>query len=240
MQIIPAIDIIDGKCVRLTQGDFSIKKIYSENPLEIALRFEDYGISRLHLVDLDGAKKRRVIHWKVLEKIARHTRLLIDFGGGIQKSEDVKTVFDSGAYMATVGSIIVSNPNLFLNWIIQYGKDKFFIGVDVKNEKIAMSGWTKMTDISIWDLIYDRINNNGQNIFCTDIAKDGRLSGPSLSLYKKIMHRFPKLGLTASGGISTIKDLEDLKSIGCHGAIIGKAIYENKIRLSEIKKKLPQ
>ena len=236
MEIIPAIDIIDGKCVRLTQGDYAHKKIYNEDPLEVALEFEDIGISRLHLVDLDGAKQGKVINFKVLEKIASKTKLKIDFGGGIKTNEDIHSIFEAGANIATIGSIAVKNKTLFFSWIIKYGAEKILLGADVKNEKIAINGWLETTDLSIFDFIKENSEQGIKNIFCTDISKDGLLEGPAIDLYKNIINEFPKINLIASGGVATIKDLEDLKDIGCSGAIVGKAIYEKRISLNELKK----
>lgn len=234
--IIPAIDIIDGKCVRLTQGDYSQKKIYNENPLEVAKEFEDAGLKRLHLVDLDGAKAGAVKNWKVLETIAAKTAMVIDFGGGIKKEEDVKIVFNSGAALATVGSIAVKNEEEFVKWLLQFGADKFLLGADVKDEKIAVAGWLETTDVWIYDFIEKYINHGVQQIFCTDVSKDGKLEGPSIDLYKNIISKFPQLHFIASGGVSSMKDLDELQQIGCSGAIIGKAIYENRITLGELKK----
>lgn len=235
MIIIPAIDIIDGKCVRLTQGDYAQKTIYNEDPLEVAKEFEAAGLHRLHLVDLDGAKAGSVKNWKVLESIATNTSLVIDFGGGIKKEEDLKLVFDSGAALATIGSLAVKNESLFLEWIKKYGADKFLLGADVKEEKIAIGGWLETTDIDIYDFIGKYISHGITQIFCTDVSKDGKLEGPSLALYQNIIERFPGLFFIASGGVSSITDLDDLKKIGCAGAIVGKAIYENRISVHELK-----
>ncbi len=235
MVIIPAIDIIEGKCVRLEQGDFNRKKIYNEDPLEVAKEFEDAGLSRLHLVDLDGARSGRVLNWKVLERIAARTTVVIDFGGGIKSEEDVKVVFNSGAAMATIGSIAVLNEPVFMQWIKTFGADKFLLGADVKNEKIAINGWQVKTDVWVYDLLEKYMASGIAQAFCTDISKDGILEGPSIELYKRIIEKFPILNLIASGGVSSIKDIEDLHSIGCKGAIIGKAIYENKIPLADLK-----
>ncbi len=233
--IIPAIDIIDGKCVRLTEGDYDQKKIYNENPLEIAKQFEDVGLVRLHLVDLDGAKAGAVKNWKVLENIAGKTNLLIDFGGGIRTEKDVQIVFDSGAYFTTVGSIAVNNEKEFISWIKKFGADKFLLGADVKDEKITIHSWQDTTDIWIYDFIEKYWQRGIKQIFCTDVSKDGKLEGPSTELYKSIIQKFPQLQFIASGGVSSINDLEELKTIGCSGAIVGKAIYENKISLKELK-----
>lgn len=235
MEIIPAIDIIDGKCVRLTQGDYSQKTIYNENPLEVAQEFESIGIKRLHLVDLDGAKQGKIINYKVLEKIASKTKLTIDFGGGIKTDDDMNTVFNYGADLATVGSIAVKNKDLFFAWIKKYGADKLFLGADVKSEKIAIGGWLETTTISIYDFIEENLRAGIKHIFCTDISKDGLLQGPANDLYKNLIQKFPNLNLTASGGVSNIKDLHNLKNNGCSGVIIGKAIYEGRITMDELK-----
>ena len=235
MQIIPAIDIIEGKCVRLTQGDYEQKKIYNEHPLEVAKEFEDAGLKRLHLVDLDGAKAGLVKNWKVLETLASRTNLIIDFGGGIKREEDVKVVFNSGASFATIGSLAVKNEFEFIKWLLIYGADKFLLGADVKDEKIAVSGWLETTDIWIYDFIRKYIEHGVQQIFCTDVSKDGKLEGPSVDLYKNIISEFPGLHFIASGGVATIDDLYALKEIGCKAAIVGKAIYENRISLNDLK-----
>ncbi len=235
MQIIPAIDIIDGKCVRLTQGDYSKKTIYNKNPLEVAKQFEDAEITRLHLVDLDGAKAGAVKNWKVLESIAGKTKLIIDFGGGIKTEKDVNIVFECGSAYATVGSIAVKDEATFTGWLGQFGPDKFLLGADVKDEKIAVGGWLETTDIWIYDFIEKYINKGVQQIFCTDVSKDGKLEGPSVDLYKNIISKFPSLHFIASGGVSSINDVDQLQEIGCKGVIIGKAIYENKVSLAELK-----
>lgn len=234
MQIIPAIDIIDGKCVRLTQGDYDQKKIYNEHPLEVAKEFEDAGLTRLHLVDLDGAKAGKVINWKVLETLAGKTSMQIDFGGGIKKEDDLKVVFNSGAQWATVGSIAVKNKEELIKWSLIYGPKKFLLGADVKDEKIAVGGWLETTDTWVFDFIEDYMQNGFNHIFCTDVSKDGLLQGPSTELYKRIIEKFPALHFIASGGVSSMKDLELLKESGCKGAIVGKAIYENRITLDEL------
>lgn len=233
--IIPAIDIIDGKCVRLTQGDYAQKTIYNEHPLEVAKMFEDVGLQRLHLVDLDGAKAGAVKNWKVLETIASKTKLTIDFGGGIKTNTDVEIVFNSGAALATVGSIAVKDKAMFVSWLQQYGADKFLLGADVKVEKIAVGGWLETTDVWIYDFIESYVQQGVQQIFCTDVSKDGKLEGPSTELYKNIINKFPKLHFIASGGVATVQDLELLQEIGCSGVIVGKAIYENRIRISDLK-----
>ncbi|HEY1018881.1 MAG TPA: 1-(5-phosphoribosyl)-5-[(5-phosphoribosylamino)methylideneamino]imidazole-4-carboxamide isomerase [Sediminibacterium sp.] len=234
MQIIPAIDIIDGKCVRLTQGDYDQKTIYHSNPLEVAKQFEDAGLQRLHLVDLDGAKAGAIKNWKVLEAITEATSLVVDFGGGIKTEEDLKIVFHSGAAFATIGSLAVKNETLFVEWLQKYGAEKFLLGADVKGEKIAVGGWLETTDIDIYAFIEKYMGYGISQIFCTDVSKDGKLEGPSLELYQRIIHRFPELIFIASGGVATLEDLEELKLIGCCGVIVGKAIYENRITLTEL------
>jgi phosphoribosylformimino-5-aminoimidazole carboxamide ribotide isomerase len=234
MQIIPAIDIIEGKCVRLTEGDYAQKKIYNEDPLEVAKAFEGIGLMRLHLVDLDGAKSGQVVNWKVLEKIANHTELKIDFGGGIKTEATLKTVLDTGASYATIGSLAVKNELLFQEWIARFGAKVFMLGADVFEEKIAIGGWLEKTEISVFDFMKSYIDKGVKQIFCTDIKKDGKLEGPSIELYQKIIEQFPHLQLIASGGVSSLDDLIELEEIGCSAAIVGKAIYENKITISEL------
>jgi phosphoribosylformimino-5-aminoimidazole carboxamide ribotide isomerase len=237
MIIIPAIDIIDGKCVRLTQGDYAQKTVYNENPADVAKSFEDAGLQRLHLVDLDGAKAGKIVNYKTLEQIAKVTRLVIDFGGGIKQKADVEQVLNAGAAMATVGSIAVKNENLFSAWIEDFGADKFLLGADVKNEKIAIGGWLEATNTDVFSFIQKYAAKGIKNIFCTDVSKDGLLQGPSIDLYKKIITRFSQINFIASGGVSNIHDLQALAQIGCYGAIVGKAIYEGKISLEELARK---
>ena len=234
MQIIPAIDIIEGKCVRLTEGDYAQKIIYNEDPLEVAKAFEGIGLMRLHLVDLDGAKAGQVVNWKVLEKIANNTELKIDFGGGIKTEAILKTVLDTGATYATIGSLAVKNELLFQEWIARFGAKVFMLGADVFEEKIAIGGWLEKTEISVFDFMKSYIDKGVKQIFCTDIKKDGKLQGPSIELYQKIIELFPALQLIASGGVSSLDDLIELEEIGCSAAIVGKAIYENKITISEL------
>lgn len=236
MEIIPAIDIIEGKCVRLTQGDYAQKTVYNENPLEVALEFQDAGLKRLHLVDLDGAKAGSVKNWKVLETIAGKTGMVIDFGGGIKTEKDVDIVLNSGAALATVGSIAVKNKAILLQWMKQFGAEKFLLGADVKEGKIAISGWLEETDIEVVEFIRAYKEEGIQQVFCTDVSKDGLLQGPSTELYQDILNALPGLHFIASGGVSTLKDLEDLQQIGCAGVIVGKAIYEGRITLQELKK----
>jgi phosphoribosylformimino-5-aminoimidazole carboxamide ribotide isomerase len=232
--VIPAIDIIEGKCVRLTEGDYSQKKIYNEHPLEVAKQFEDAGLKRLHLVDLDGAKEGSVKNWKVLERIAGKTSLIIDFGGGIKSEKDVQIVFESGASLATVGSIAVKNETEFFHWLKKFGSQKFLLGADVKEERITVSGWQETTEIWIYDFIEKFMNTGIQQLFCTDVSKDGRLEGPSIELYKNIIEKFPALHFIGSGGVSSLRDIMQLAEIGCKGVIIGKAIYEGRITLDEL------
>jgi phosphoribosylformimino-5-aminoimidazole carboxamide ribotide isomerase len=236
MEVIPAIDIIDGKCVRLTHGDYSQKKIYNEHPLDVAKEFEDAAIKRLHLVDLDGAKTGSVKNWKTLETIAGKTSLVVDFGGGIKTEKDVQIVFESGAALATIGSIAVKDEESFTNWLQKFGADKFLLGADVKDEKITVSGWLEQTDIWIYDFIEKYIAKGLTQIFCTDVSRDGALEGPSTELYKNIVEKFPNLHFIASGGVSNMDDVHRLEEIGCKGVIIGKAIYEGRIQLEELKK----
>jgi phosphoribosylformimino-5-aminoimidazole carboxamide ribotide isomerase len=235
MKIIPAIDIIDGKCVRLTQGDYAQKKVYNENPLEVAKEFEAAGITNLHLVDLDGAKASQIINYKVLEKIASQTSLKIDFGGGLKSDEDLKIAFDSGANQITGGTIAVKNPELFLSWLQKYGSEKIILGADVKNGKIATNGWQEESDIELLDFLEIYLEGGIEYVICTDISKDGLLQGSAVDLYAKIKNEFPKIKLIASGGVVSIEELEKLKELEMHGAIVGKAIYEGKIKLEDLR-----
>lgn len=232
MKIIPAIDIIDGKCVRLTQGDYAQKKTYNENPLEVAKEFEAAGITNLHLVDLDGAKASRIINYKTLEKIASQTNLKIDFGGGLKSNEDLKIAFNSGANQITGGTIAVKNQELFLSWLEKYGSEKIILGADVKNEKIATNGWQEESDIELFDFLKKYLEAGIEYVICTDISKDGLLQGSSVDLYEKIKTQFPNIKLIASGGVVSIQELEKLKELKMHGAIIGKAIYEGRIDIN--------
>ena len=234
MYIIPAIDIIDGKCVRLTQGDYAQKKVYNEDPLAVAKSFENAGVERLHLVDLDGAKASKIINYPVLEKIATQTNLKIDFGGGLKSDEDVKIAFESGAQQITGGTIAVKNPDTFLNWLKEYGTEKIILGADTKNGHIAVSGWQEESTLELLPFLNDYSAKGIQYVICTEISKDGMLQGSAQSLYQQILTELPYLKLMASGGVSSIEDLQALKKMGCYGAIIGKAIYEGKITLSEL------
>lgn len=236
--IIPAIDLIDGQCVRLRQGDYQQKTIYAKDPVEVASMFADYGIRRLHLVDLDGAKAKHVINYRVLEKIARKTNLTIDYGGGIKTDEDLRKVFDHGASQATVGSIAVTDPELFRKWISQFGSDKMILGADVRGKHIAISGWQDVTTVDIFQLIRQYEKIGVQTVLCTDISKDGMLEGPSVDLYKELQNEFPHLQFIASGGISRIEDVQELNKQDIYGIIIGKALYEGNITLDQIQQYL--
>ena len=235
MRIIPAIDIIEGKCVRLSKGDYSTKKIYSEDPLDMAKRFEDHGIKYLHLVDLDGAKSKHIVNHKVLENIATNTSLQIDFGGGLKTDDDLRIAFESGAKQITGGSIAVKNPETFTSWINTYGADKIILGADAMDEKIAVSGWLEESDKDLIPFINEYQNKGIAYVICTDISKDVMLEGPAFNLYKRILNETENdLKLIASGGISTFDELPKLAEIGCEGTIIGKAIYENRISLKQL------
>jgi phosphoribosylformimino-5-aminoimidazole carboxamide ribotide isomerase len=234
MRIIPAIDIIDGKCVRLTKGDYSTKKIYNENPLEVAKEFEGAGIKYLHVVDLDGAKAQHVVNYKILEQINSKTRLKIDFGGGLKTNEDLHIAFNSGAKQITGGSIAVKNPEMFEGWIHKYGGIKIILGADCNNERIAVSGWQEESDMEVIPFIKGYENKGIKYVISTDIAKDGMLEGPSFDLYKRILSETKDIKLIASGGVTSIEDLNRLEDLGCEAAIIGKAIYEGHIKLSDL------
>ncbi|TKT89759.1 1-(5-phosphoribosyl)-5-[(5-phosphoribosylamino)methylideneamino]imidazole-4-carboxamide isomerase [Dyadobacter frigoris] len=236
IQIIPAIDMIEGKCVRLTQGDYGKKVIYNENPLEVALEFQDSGLTRLHLVDLDGAKAKKVINWKVLEKIASQTSLHIDFGGGVQSEEDIRIVFESGAKQITGGSVAVKQPDLFKSWLDSYGGEKIILGADAKNEKVAVSGWEEGTELWVYDFVEEYVDKGIKYTISTDVAKDGLLQGPSFDLYKNLQDKCPDLNIIASGGISGLADVEKLEEMKIYGVIIGKAIYENRISLIDLQR----
>jgi len=236
MRIIPAIDLIDGKCVRLTKGDYAQKKVYNEDPVEVAKNFEGAGIRYLHLVDLDGAKAKHIVNWRVLEKIASQTSLQIDFGGGIKSDEDVHIAFESGAKQITGGSIAAKNESLYLSWLETYGAEKIILGADAKSGKIAVSGWQETTDLEVIDFVKSYQAKGIAHVICTDINKDGMLSGPAFALYREILTEIAGIQLIASGGISSIDDVYRLKEDGLEGAIIGKAIYEGKINLNELSK----
>ncbi|GAB3217351.1 1-(5-phosphoribosyl)-5-[(5-phosphoribosylamino)methylideneamino]imidazole-4-carboxamide isomerase [Algoriphagus aestuariicola] len=234
MQIIPAIDLIGGKCVRLSQGDYSSKKEYHDDPLEMAKRFEGVGIQRLHLVDLDGAKAKKIINGSVLERISQGTSLQVDFGGGIQADEEIEKAFELGAKQVTGGSIAVKNPELFKSWIKCYGSEKIILGADAKDRKIAVGGWEETTAVDLIPFIQSYVELGIQYVICTDVAKDGLLQGPSIELYEDIIREIPGLKLIASGGVSSVKDLEALEKIGVYGAIVGKAYYEGRVTLEEL------
>ena len=234
IQLIPAIDIIEGKCVRLSQGDYDRKTIYNEDPLEVAKEFEDNGLKRLHLVDLDGAKAHQIVNWKVLERIANHTSLVIDFGGGLKKDKDLEIAFECGASMITGGSIAVKDPEVFESWIARYGADRIILGADVKDRKIAVSGWLEDTSLELLPFLEGYINKGITQVISTDISKDGMLSGPSIPLYKEMLEAFPQLVVIASGGVSSIADIEALEEVGVPAVIFGKAIYEGRIALKEL------
>ena len=234
MRIIPAIDIIEGKCVRLSQGDYRKKTVYSSSPFEMAQRFEDHGINFLHLVDLDGAKSSKILNYKILEQIALKTALNVDFGGGLKSVEDVRIAFESGASQVTLGSIAVSDPDTFIELFQNYGSEKIILGADFLNNKIKTNGWLNDSGNDLMDFLDYHVSKGVKYVIPTDISKDGMLKGPSVDSYKNILKSFKDVCLIASGGISDIKDLEDLKEIGCEGAILGKAIYENKIELKSL------
>lgn len=234
IEIIPAIDIIDGKCVRLSQGDYDSKKVYNENPLEVAKEFEANGIHRLHVVDLDGAASHHVINYRVLEQIATHTSLVIDFGGGVKSDEDLKIVFESGAQMVTGGSIAVKDPDLFGRWIGGYGSEKIILGADVKDRKIAVNGWKDESACELFPFLEEYIRKGIQKVICTDISCDGMLQGPSIELYKEMLEKFPNLYLIASGGVSKVDDLVALNEAGVPGVIFGKALYEGHITMKDL------
>ena len=233
MRIIPAIDIIGGKCVRLTKGDYSTQKIYSENPVDMAKTFEDAGIKYLHVVDLDGAKSKQIVNYKTLEMLSSKTGLQIDFGGGIKSETDIKTAFECGAKQITVGSVAAQNPELMLEWLVKYGAEKIILGADCKNRMIATNGWLESSSLDVVEFIKEFNKNGGTNSIVTDIDKDGMLQGPAFGLYEEILDE-TTISLIASGGITTIEDVQKLKNLGCEGAIIGKAIYEGTINLKEL------
>lgn len=236
IEIIPAIDIIDGKCVRLTQGDYNQKKVYNEDPVEVAKMFEDAGIKRLHTVDLDGARSSHVVNTRVIERIATHTNLTIDFGGGIKSDEDLRKAFDAGAQMVTIGSVGVKEPELFASWVETYGGEKIILGADVKNGYISISGWLEEGEQKLMDFICHHTKNGIHNVLCTDISRDGMLQGPAIELYKDIMAHYPTLHLIASGGVSCINDIEHLNDAGIPAVVFGKAIYEGRINLKELER----
>lgn len=234
MKIIPAIDVIGGKCVRLTQGDYGQMKVYNNDPVEVAEGFEDADLEYVHIVDLDGAKKGEVVNWRTLEKIRERTALRIDFGGGVKTDSDVEDLLEMEIDRINIGSLAVREPDKFKRWLEEYGPDNFILSADVKNGLIQISGWEEETPLSVYDLIENYLPYGLKHVTCTDINTDGMLQGPNLVLYKKLQSRFPKLKITASGGVSSLEDLEKLKYIDVYGVIIGKAIYEGKIKLDEL------
>ena len=234
IELIPAIDIIDGKCVRLSQGDYDTKKVYNENPLEVAKEFEANGIRRLHVVDLDGAKSKHVVNYRTLEMIATRTSLVIDFGGGIKTDEDMLIAFENGAQMVTLGSVAVKNPDLFKKWLGQYGAEKIILGADAKNKRIAVSGWMEDSSQELIPFLHDYTKEGIYKVLCTDISKDGMLQGPSIELYKEIMKEFPEMHLIASGGVSCLQDIIALEEAGIPAVIFGKALYEGRITMKDL------
>lgn len=234
IELIPAIDLIDGKCVRLSQGDYDTKQIYNENPVEVAKEFEAYGIQRLHVVDLDGAASQHVVNYRVLDRIAGQTSLKIDFGGGIKSDEDLVIAFDNGAQMVTLGSVAVKHPELFDKWLGMYGSEKIILGADMKNGKIAVNGWKEESTQELMPFLADYINKGVKKVLCTDISRDGMLEGPSVNLYKQIMEAHPELHLIASGGVSRLDDILALEAAGIPAVVFGKALYEGRITLKEL------
>lgn len=234
MKIIPAIDILNGKCVRLTQGDFMTQKIYNENPLEVAKEFEAAGITHIHLVDLDGAKAKQIVNWEILAEISMHTKLHIDFGGGLKSNDDLRIAFENGANQITGGSIAVTDETLFSQWIKTYGSEKIILGADAQHEKIVISGWQEESEETVFPFITKYATKGISYCICTDIGRDGLLQGPNVFLYKKIIAENPTLKLIASGGVSAMKDIEELERENLYGAIVGKAIYEKKISMKEV------
>lgn len=234
IDIIPAIDIIDGQLVRLQQGDYNVKTVYSQNPLDVAKQFEDVGVRRLHVVDLDGAKAHHIVNYKTLETLATQTKLVIDFGGGIKSDEDVKIAFESGAQLITGGSIAVNRPALFLSWLEKYGADHIILGADIKDGCIAVTGWTESSDAKWQSFISSYVNRGIRRVISTDISRDGMMSGPATELYKDMMEQFPELHVTASGGVSCLNDVKQLDAAGVPSVIVGKAIYEGRITLNDL------
>lgn len=234
IELIPAIDIIDGKCVRLSQGDYNTRKVYNENPVEVAKEFEAHGIRRLHVVDLDGAASHHIVNYRVLEQIASRTCLVIDFGGGIKTDEDLIIAFDNGAQMVTLGSVAVKNPELFKKWLSRYGNEKIILGADVKDNRISVNGWKEESKQELIPFLHDYTKEGICKVLCTDISRDGMLQGPSTELYKQILAQFPDMHLIASGGVSCIQDIIDLEIVHVPAVVFGKALYEGKITLKEL------
>lgn len=238
IELIPAIDLIDGKCVRLTKGDYDQKKVYNDNPAEVAKQFEELGFKRLHVVDLDGAKSKHIVNVDVLRAITSSTRLTVDFGGGIKTDEDITKAFDNGASMVTVGSIAITNPQLFIEWLGRYGAEKMILGADVRNGKISINGWKEDSSEDLLPFLKQYVDTGVKNVLCTEISKDGTLQGPATELYKQIMTAYPQLHLIASGGVSKIEDIEELDKDGIPSVVFGKAIYEGKIDLKQLAKRI--
>ena len=236
IEIIPAIDIIEGKCVRLTKGDYDTKKVYNDDPLEVAKMIESYGVRRLHVVDLDGAKSQHIVNYKIIERIADHTSLVIDFGGGIKTNEDIDIAFGSGASLVTVGSVAVKNPDLCTEWLGKYSPQKMILGADVKNGLISINGWKEEGNDELMPFLKSYVEKGVENVLCTDISKDGMLEGPATELYQKVMQQFPDMHLIASGGVRCIEDIEALDRAGIPAVVFGKAIYEGKIKMEELTK----
>lgn len=234
MEIIPAIDIIDGKCVRLTKGDYNICKTYGDNPLDMARRFEDAGLRRLHLVDLDGARGRHIVNHPTLESIAGHTGLIVDFGGGIKSTGDLRTALECGAAMVTVGSTAVTRPELMAEWIAEFGQERLILGADARDGKISVNGWKEDSALTLSDFIRSYMEKGMTHVLCTDINRDGMLQGPAVGLYKSLLREFPGIGLIASGGVGSVRDLESLLETGVPAAIVGKAYYEGRVTLEQL------
>ena len=234
IELIPAIDIINGQCVRLTKGNYNQKTIYRDSPVEVAKEFEEIGFRRLHMVDLDGAKSKHIVNSQVLRHVTERTHLIVDFGGGIKTDEDIKKAFDSGASMVTVGSIAVTNPKLFMGWLEKYGADRMILGADVRDRKISINGWKEDSTEDLLPFLRKYIDAGVKNVLCTDISKDGTLTGPAVNLYQEVMSAYPQLHLIASGGVSNIDDIKALEAAGIPAVVFGKAIYEGKINLNEL------
>lgn len=234
IELIPAIDLIGGKCVRLTKGDYDTQKVYNEDPVAVAREFEEYGFKRLHVVDLDGARSKHVVNHKVLERMAQATNLVIDFGGGIKTDEDIRIATESGAQMVTVGSVAVTQPELFLGWLQQLGSERIILGADVKNGRISINGWKEDSSDELIPFLDKYIQKGVQKVLCTEISKDGTLQGPATALYREIMTQFPQCHLIASGGVSSMNDLKELDQAGIPAVVFGKVIYEGRIALKDL------
>ncbi|MEL6626880.1 MAG: 1-(5-phosphoribosyl)-5-[(5-phosphoribosylamino)methylideneamino]imidazole-4-carboxamide isomerase [Bacteroidota bacterium] len=234
LRLIPAIDLIDGKCVRLEQGDYDKQKTYDKDPLDMAKELEDNGLTYLHMVDLDGAKQGKIVNWRILEKVCTHTSLQVDYGGGLKREKDVEIAFESGAIQVNIGSMAVKDPAALTRWLGIFGPEKIILSADVKGEKIAIHGWQDTSDFTVFDLIHRYLHAGLKYVVCTDISKDGMLQGPGLDIYRKIQSEFPQIELIASGGVTTLEDLDQLEEMQVNGAIIGKALYEGKLSLKEL------